>query len=468
MENEKDLSRCRARLIDSIQKLGGNFTLAQEKDLDYIARLIIQSMTGTWRYFHTPEHIFEVGGEEDPVEILSALFHDMIYVQVDFGINLNLSGYIYPFVREDNNKLYIVNDSDLAKIKYFHLLLSIFGFTLGEILSPYAGQNEFLSALIAVQCLSPYLSIEKLAQIVTCIEATIPFRKSIDGKSPYDILKGRLEGVKQSYSLSWSEEDINEILKKSLRMANRDVENFGNPNSVKFLDNTWNLMPETNHDLRTTTSYSIVGYRTSMLKMLNFLKTLKPEFIFHQYMDEPSDERLEKLFKDTRKNLELSRIYLESKILTVGILEALSFRIGRNIPLSTLIGEIPVNGIIIPTLDHFLPVVENPYIPQNPIEEEALLILTKGRDKDTTYDLKNSPIAAYLVNAIGFPEIERLFQISIGFYENKISAEEFLEECDSSVLDSIINGIIKIFEIRTMNLKKITTESTDKRYDNRD
>ena len=63
MENENDLSRCKIRLLDSIQKLGGNLTLTQEEELDYIAELIIQSITGTWRYFHTPEHIFGVGGE---------------------------------------------------------------------------------------------------------------------------------------------------------------------------------------------------------------------------------------------------------------------------------------------------------------------------------------------------------------------------------------------------------------------
>ncbi|MBK8397641.1 MAG: hypothetical protein IPL26_20705 [Leptospiraceae bacterium] len=461
MENEIDLNRCKTKLSDSIKKLGGNQDLIKQEDIDSIANLIIQSMTGTWRYFHTPEHIFEVGGEEDPVEILAGLFHDMIYIQVDSGININLSGYIYPFVREANGKLYIINNSELGKIEYFHMLLLIFGFKIGDFLNPYGGQNEFLSALVAVQCLNPYLSMNILVQIAACIEATIAFRRTIDGISPYDILKNRIIEVNKFYSLSLHENEINEILKKSLRMANRDVENFGNPNSVKFLDNTWNLMPETNHDLRTSTSYTIVGYRTSMLKMLNFLKSLKPEYVFHQYMDEPNSERLEKLFKDTRKNLELSRIYLESKILTVGILEALSFRIGRNIPLSTLIGEIPINGIVIPTLDYFLPEVENPYIPQTVIEEEALYVLTNGRNKDTSYDLKNSPIASYLVKAIGFPEIERLFEISIGFYENKLSAEEFLQNCDPNVVESIIKGIIEIFKIRTKNLRKLKNELTE-------
>ena len=95
------------------------------------------------------------------------------------------------------------------------------------------------------------------------------------------------------------------------------------------------------------------------------------------------------------------------------------------------------------------------------IEEEALYVLTNGRNKDTSYDLKNSPIASYLVKAIGFPEIERLFEISIGFYENKLSAEEFLQNCDPNVVESIIKGIIEIFKIRTKNLRKLKNELTE-------
>jgi hypothetical protein len=159
MENENDLSRCKKRLVDSIEKLGGNLVAANQDHINDIAKLIIQSMTGAWRYFHTPEHIFEVGGEDDPIEIIAALFHDMIYTQVDYGININLSGYIYPYIREDNNKLYIINNPEFARIEYFQILLLIFGFRLGETLSPYNGQNEFLSALVAVQCLAPLSNV---------------------------------------------------------------------------------------------------------------------------------------------------------------------------------------------------------------------------------------------------------------------------------------------------------------------
>ncbi|HZX00624.1 MAG TPA: hypothetical protein VFF45_00105 [Bacilli bacterium] len=55
-------------------------------------------MTGPWRYFHTPNHIFEVGGTDDPIEVLAALFHDIVYVQVDRGIQFNVAHFLTPFI----------------------------------------------------------------------------------------------------------------------------------------------------------------------------------------------------------------------------------------------------------------------------------------------------------------------------------------------------------------------------------
>ncbi|MCX7999656.1 MAG: hypothetical protein N3A69_12015, partial [Leptospiraceae bacterium] len=379
---KSDLERCRNLLYWSIEKLERSLTEEEMSNLTEIAYMIINSMTGNWRHFHTTEHIFEVGGEEDPIEILAAFFHDMVYTQVDYGIHINLSGYIYPFIFEKENFLFIRKKTPDSNL--FELLLLIFGFQRGQKLIPFSGQNEFLSALVAVQALSPFLRFSNLAQVAACIEATIPFRKVENGISCYDILKKRLEFVNQIFHFDWNEEIIDHILFRCVRLATRDIQNFGSPDPVRFLDNTWNLMPETNHDLRTPNSYSIADYRISMMKMLNFLKTLTPEQIFHQYKSVPSSEKLQEYFSNTRKNLRIAELYLKSKILTVGILEALSFRIGRNTPLATLIGEIPQDKIVIPTLDYFLPNLKKPYQPKDSIERIVLDVLTYGRGKDTT------------------------------------------------------------------------------------
>ena len=88
MELFVEQKRCLDCLVSSIEQLGGRVDLPK---LEQIAELIIQTMRGPWRYFHTSEHIFEVGGSVDPIEVLAALFHDLVYVQVDQGVSFNIS-----------------------------------------------------------------------------------------------------------------------------------------------------------------------------------------------------------------------------------------------------------------------------------------------------------------------------------------------------------------------------------------
>ena len=96
--------QCLSKLIWAMQKLNIEMDYTE---MPKIAELIVQTMTGPWRYFHTPNHIFEVGGEDDPIEVLAALFHDVVYVQVDQSVNFNLTYYIVPFVRQVGEHLVI-------------------------------------------------------------------------------------------------------------------------------------------------------------------------------------------------------------------------------------------------------------------------------------------------------------------------------------------------------------------------
>ena len=56
--------QCLERLHWAIGRLEIAIDPAQ---LTQIATLIVQPMMGRWRFFHTPQHIFEVGGEDDPI-----------------------------------------------------------------------------------------------------------------------------------------------------------------------------------------------------------------------------------------------------------------------------------------------------------------------------------------------------------------------------------------------------------------
>ncbi|CAN1210991.1 hypothetical protein TUMEXPCC7403_12385 [Tumidithrix helvetica PCC 7403] len=446
MDNGQDRKRCLDRLLWAVGKLGGKTDLSQ---LTKISELIIQTMTGRWRSFHTPDHIFEVGDGGDAIEVIAALFHDLVYVQVDQGVSVNISRYIAPFVKEVDEQLMILEASELQDDYIFTLVALIFGFVPGQSMQPTSGQNEFLSALICLKTLEKLLTFGQLVEIAACIEATIPFRpKSSSGLTVSDILYNRLEEANHKFELGWTRENIIQSVKRSVRLANRDVQNFSSPNSAHFLNNTWNLLPETNHDLKNTNSYTVHGYRKSMQKMEGFISFLRPELVFRQYQGDPDDRTYAEMLERTSTNLEVAKLYLGTKLTSIAVLEALSFRIGRDIPLSTMMGELPSEDISVAGLEQFLPCVAIPSPLNNSVEKEVLELLEKGRTLDSEYDVRNSPVATFMVKSSGFDEIRYLLQMARQFFEREIDSEVFLASCNSKVIGLITEAVLKLFEAR--------------------
>ncbi|MEB3278359.1 MAG: hypothetical protein VKK42_05485 [Lyngbya sp.] len=447
MSVEQDYNQqCLQKLAWAMQQLD---LAVERQELAKITELIVQTMTGPWRYFHTPEHIFEVGGSEDAIEVLAALFHDVVYVQVDQSVNFNLTYYIVPFVRQAGEHLVIRDASELPSDSSFEMVMRVFNFSPGQTLSPLEGQNEFLSALVAAKVLEPFLPSKFILQIVACIEATIPFRTpNTEGLSNSDILYRRLQTITQQLGLKLTQEDLKATIIRSVRLSNRDVGSFAHPNPARFLDNTWNLLPETNHHLKYSSSYTINQYRTALQKMEGFLNFIKPEVIFHQFQGYPEDEIYHHLVDRARKNIEVGRLYLGSKLFTIAFLEALSLRFGRVIPVSTLMGEMPTENFVAASLVDFLPEISHPHQPKNELEQQVLTLLDKGRTQSASYDIKNSPLATYMVKSMGFDEIRHQRNRAQEFFQNVISAEEFLAGCDAYVKTTVTDGIVKLFDSR--------------------
>ena len=452
--------RCLKALTEAIEQLGGNIDPAQ---LESTAELIIQAMTGTWRNFHTPEHIFEVGSGGDAIEVLSALFHDMVYVQVDQASSLNISSYLTPFVREvKTGELVIRSAKDIAPDRKFEIVSRIFGMQKGQVLSPFAGQNEFLSGIIAATCLTPFLQENVIAEIIACIEATVPFRSSSEtGETCSEGLYKRLEIANAEFELGWAPDEMVNIVRRAVRLSNRDVENFAAPHSADFLDNTWNLLPETNHELSNGSSYSVVGYRRSLQKMEGFMNFLKPEVVFHHFRGEPDAATYEQLVINTRKNLEVSKLYLGSKLFTIALLEALSYRLGKTIPVSTMMGEHPSSGMKVASLADFLPDIPLSKKLETPMEVEVFEILNKGRNKESRYDIKNSPLATLIVKYLGFSGTMESLNQAKDFISVNLTPEEFLQKCDSGVVHIVTDALLQLFESRKTALRGLETVNSE-------
>jgi len=449
-------AKCLQQLQQSVAQLGGD---SESSVLSETAELIIRSMTGPWRSFHTPQHIFDVGHGGSAVEVLAALFHDMVYVQVDQGIHVNLSRYIAPYVREDEMALIIDPEPGRAD-NLFEALMTLFGFSHGQKLSPFAGQNEFLSALVGVKALTSVLPTSALVQIAACIEATIPFRAaSPEGLTCSEQLHQRLLVVSQRMGLGFDTEQCTRIVEKCVRVANRDIDNFGSENPADFLNNTWNLIPETNHGLLNASTYTVNGYRVALQKMEGFLSFLNPEVVFRRFGEEPSEEIHQQRLQLTRRNLEVARLYLRIKLLSIGVLEALSLRIGHNVSLTSLMGERPMPGELSVRIEDLLPAVETPYQPQNDIEQHVMHLLESGRTADTPHDTRHSPVGTFMARLKGFDECLKLVGIARTFFNDPSKAGELLDAAGPTIVDGLVQGIVTVMQSRTDAISAVVDSS---------
>jgi hypothetical protein len=156
----------------------------------------------------------------------------------------------------------------------------------------------------------------------------------------------------------------------------------------------------------------------------------------------------------------VAKLYLGCKLVSIAIIEALSLRLARDIPLSTLMGELPIQGSKTPSLEEFIPNIQSTHKPEIALEREVLELLTKGRNQDSNYDLKNSPIATFIVNSMGFPSVRYLISQAKEFFAETISPDEFLKECDPNAIATIIDGIEKLFTSRVYALRGLSEDTT--------
>jgi hypothetical protein len=172
-------------------------------------------------------------------------------------------------------------------------------------------------------------------------------------------------------------------------------------------------------------------------------------------MQEPDDKTYANLIARTRKNIEVAKLYLGIKLITIAILEALSFRLGRDIPLSTMMGELRAPGFHTSVLEDYLPNKQIAYPLESQLQREVLNLLAIGRNQESPYDIKNSPVATFIIKSIGFSETENFLKKAQDFFAGNISSEEFLSYCSPDVIDTISSGVMKLFDSRKMALGKV-------------
>lgn len=189
------------------------------------------------REFHTHQHVLDIVRDADPLETLAALYHDSVYVQVDLGVTARFAALLQPLIRKEEGGCRILLDAATDPVAAD--VLAVFGRSPDEVLTPFTGLNELVSALIAAKELEGVLTRPEQLAVAACIEASIPFRNEIGAE-----LERHLS------ALVIGAQDACDMVRRAVRLSNKVVGNFADPNPGRFLDNTWKLLPETNPSLR--------------------------------------------------------------------------------------------------------------------------------------------------------------------------------------------------------------------------
>jgi len=427
--------------------------------VEQVVFLLYFSLKPQARIFHSIRHALDLTRDDHPGVSLAALFHDLVYYQIDEGFNPEVSQIISDYVREEREegakmgKVFLRDDLSLED-PIVCLNLSLFNFKPGQELSVFGGLNELLSALVMSRCFYELLPLKTLAQMVAYVEGTIPFRgDDAEGLSPFDHLAHRLQLLNERLSIGMSIAEQQQTIQDAVKLANQDVLNFSELDPRDFLDNTWDLIPETNMSLRFHGLYSVVDYRVALQKMSGFLTFLRPEYVYHQYQGAPSDERLAELTSRATKNLRVARDYLKVKLITASILEAFAMESGGDCPICLLMGELPRPGLDSVRLEQFLPNSSD----LNPAhsDPEVWQLLDTGRNKETTFDLKNAPLSLFIYARCSEPELDQLSSLAHGMFKGEVSAIELLKAVPVLIRETIARGLSEMISTRASRVQEL-------------
>jgi len=359
--------------------------------LETLVALVDRSMKLPTRHYHDLAHALMVAESNDPLDALIGLFHDIVQAGVDGGLPPDSEHYLVGLVaRNDNGEFKLLDSAEALQDPVFDIVKRCFGFADTQILSPFAGQNEFLSALIACKALHEVLDAEHLAAVSLGIEATVPFRKDPHLLAASYI--SALMDINHRHQSQIGEPDMRSHIRRAVRIANRDVRSFGESDLVAFLDDTWGLMYESSIELRSGGSISVTSYRQTLQKMTRFLSSLAAPVIFRQYDGEPIQSDHQHRLEATARNLAVIADVMHTKLLATSLIESAdSFGCRSFIPArlkSSLRVTATANSM------------------------SALDVLTAGSTGKVEFDVRQSPLSHKL--------LQQLQQDEIRAYTNEI------------------------------------------------
>lgn len=410
---------------------------ANAQDAERIACIVYRSMGNPNREFHNIGHVLGFLPNQDPEFILAAIFHDIVYYQVDGGFPADLTAILGPWCSFKDGKPDLAWPQDLvppppgtpeeliagvplaasAHRECLLLCARVFGLKPGDSLIGRPGFNEFYSCLAMAILLRPLCSETTILGVAACIEQSLPFRSPDQaGHWSQEHLAQRLEDLllAQGSAPVQAHGQAVAMVHRAIDFANQDVTDFGAQDVTRFISGTWRLLPELNRSLRVQGHCTIGEYRKAMQGMIGFFASLQPERIFHCFDNKPSGKELAEVVQRAERNLVIALDYLRAKLMGTAFLEAAAWFTGGDLPLAYVMGDIPREGEETRRIDQFL------HYPLHPRcqKTEVYHLLKVGRAGKSGFDLSNSPLSLFFYESFDQREFAQATQACTTFLKS--------------------------------------------------
>lgn len=423
-------------------------------DAERMAMIVQFAMDSKVRAYHTSAHILGLCEGMNPRQVLAALFHDLVYYQLDDGFPESTADILKDVTREHEGALVLqpLSSDDTA----LALCMAIFDVKPGQVLPLYEGLNEFLSAVAAARLLQPYLTPLDLIAVVACIEATIPFRvTTLDGVSSADHLAARVLQQCQQVEPTWErarvQAYVDGVMRDAVCLANCDVGSFAHADPGLFLSSTWLLIDESNAPLTRVGVYTLRQYRDVLMRMETFLGMLNPEAVFQRYQDTPSHSEWIDLCAAATRNIAFACDFLDAKVASIAIVEALAMDTGTDCPISMFLGDIRSAQGRPHRVHDFLP--DAPLNAQ--VDADLLDVFENGSNLSSTSGLVASPLTAFVYRYLGYDGTRKALRHARDMFASITTPRAFLQTQDPEMVGAIIQACSRIALSRTQALQEL-------------
>ncbi|RFO97375.1 hypothetical protein DIC66_09650 [Rhodoferax lacus] len=449
-----NINRFIQHLCSAFEALGAQVPMERA---EHMAVLVHSAMESPRRRYHVSDHALYMCEGMAPRQVLAAIFHDVIYVQLDDGIAPHLAELLTPIISRQGQELVLLKTG--ADDYGLQLCLDLFGFKPGQLLTLAGGLNEFLSAAVAVQLLQPWLKPSDLLAVVASIEATVPFRPlQVDGQDCSMVLAARVRaqacrvmGLAEGAVL---DDLVHAVMCDAVAIANRDLGSFAEPDAGKFVAATWLLIEESNAPLAAVGSYTLKDYREALTRMQVFLDGLEAAHVFRHFGGIPEAQTYARMTSTAAANVGFASVLLQLKIMSVTLIEALALQSGGDGPVSMFLGDLSAAGGKPERIDDYLPACKG----ATGLDPLLLQLMEQGRPQDPRSDLTVSPLTAYIYRCLGPEGCASVMAQARRMANGELSAHALLRTLPAPMLEGIIDACARIAVSRRERLQGLKAE----------